>query len=113
MSKFAITPFGVPTGGAGAIIPSNDSAAFDAARQDAVNNSQANVNATNPKTRPPDLFKANASSGVEASSAGTNSQPYDYNKYAYSDPRMLQAFEQKESQQIATLYRSIPGNLSV
>jgi hypothetical protein len=114
MSKFAITPFGVPTGGAGTTISNTDTAAFDVVRQGAVtNNAQTNVNATNPTTRPPDLFRSNATAGVDASSTSTSNQPYDYNKYSYSSPQMLQSFEQRERQHIQTLYTSIPGNTVV
>ncbi len=110
MSKVEITPFGVPMGGGNTTIPNNDTALFNVARQSAVTNSQANVNATDPVKRPPDLFKANATTGADTQSQGASNLVYDYNKYSYGSPQMLQTYMQREDQNIRTLYSAVPGN---
>ncbi|KAA2237348.1 hypothetical protein [Salinarimonas soli] len=113
MTKLTITPFGVPAGEfkTGSQPLGGDTALFDAARRTAATQNATAADAVN---RPPGvLVGQNAGVAPMGEAAATSSQPYDYNRYSYSDPRMLQAFEQKERQHIQTLYTSIPGNTSV
>ncbi len=104
-----VSLFGVPMGNTPAAAPvGGDSALFDQARRAAETNAQAtNARPNVTGTNPPGSLVAPAAP-TEAS--GASGQRYDYTRYAYSDSRMLQAYEQNERQHIMTLYNSIPGN---